>query len=197
MDISTAPIRIMEPAIVERLRLGFPAKDFAIERVPQVLTLTEFGRIARLSPFIGLAWTGFAPDGQTNARTTKGDMRWRLILVFKASNGLETRFKGDTRGLGLDAMVDVAILLLNGAVFDDIGTCQVTSAESVIADGWTDGDLVIAQIDLTVKFSATPRILKLITADDFAQLGITWIIEPAVDGAPEVTDTVEPPQPED
>ena len=191
MDLSTSPIRTMQGPIIDRLRLGFPVKDFTIERVPQVLTLKEFERIARASPFIGLAWTGFKPDGETNARITKGDMKWRLILVFKASSTLETRFKGDAKGIGLDAMVDVAVLLLNGAVFQNIGTSQVTGADSVIADGWTDDNLVIAQVDFTVKFFATPVRLQLVTPEDFLTMGITWAVEPALDGAPDVTDTVD------
>jgi hypothetical protein len=194
MDISHTPIREMEPKIIERLRLAFPAKDFTIERVPQTLSIKEFERLARLAPFIGLAWTGFRPDGTaTNARITKGDMLWRLIIVFKASNSLETRFKGDARGLGLDAMVDVAVVLLNGAVFDGIGTSQVILANSVIADGWSDDSIVIAQIDFSVKFSATPANLALVTPGDFQRLGITWAIEPVLNGAPSVTETIDQP----
>lgn len=194
MDISTTPIRAMETPIVNRLRLAFPSKDFTIERVPQTLTLKEFERLVKSTPFIGLAWTGFRPDGQTNARVTKGDMLWRLILIYKASSTLEARFKGDKLGLGLDAMVDVSIVLLNGAVFDGIGTSQVTSASSVIADGWSDDKIVIAQVDFSVKFTSTPGNLALVTPGDFARLGITWIVEPIDAAAPAVTDLVEPPQ---
>lgn len=191
MDISMMPIRAMEPHIVARLRLGFPSSAFAIERVPQILTLIEFERVVRRSPFIGLAWTGFRPDGQTNGRITKGDMLWRLILVLKASNSLETRFKGDKRDIGLDAMLDLAIVLLNGAVFEDIGTCQVISAASVIADGWTKDDLVIAQVDFSVKFSATIARIGVLTADDFERMGISWTFEPADEEAPSVTNLIE------
>lgn len=190
MDISHTPIRSMEPAIVDRLRLAFPKKTFTIERVPQVMTIKEFDRVAKLTPFIGLAWVGFTPDGQTNARITKGDMLWRLMLIFKASNTLETRFKGDKLDIGLDAMIDVAVVLLNGAVFDDIGTCQVTRANSIIADGWTDDSIAIAQIDFTVKFSATAANLQLRTIHDFERLGITWAVTGGAD-APAVTDLLE------
>lgn len=194
MDLSAAPIRVMEPAIVDRLRLGFPSATFAIERIPQTMTLKEFERVVRTVPFIGLAWTGFRPDGaNTNGRITKGDMLWRLVLVYKASSGFDTRFKGDKRGIGLDAMLDVSVLLLNGAVFDGIGTSQVTLANSVTADGLTDEALVVAQVDFTVKFTATPARLQLVTPEDFARFGITWIVEPEDDAAPDVTDTIDLP----
>lgn len=194
LDLARQPIRTMEPKIVERLRLAFPAHDFTIERIPQTLTLKEFERLARLTPFIGLAWTGFKPDGDNN-RITKGAMLWRLVLVFKASSGLETRFKGDARGLGLDAMVDVSIVLLNGAELPGIGTSHVTLANSVIADGWTDDALVIAQVDFEVRFTSTPGAYKLVDLADIAAIGASWIVEPAVDGAPAPTDDIELPQP--
>ncbi|WP_050746292.1 MULTISPECIES: hypothetical protein [unclassified Shinella] len=186
LDLARQPIRTMEPVIIERLRLAFPQKDFTVERIPQTLTLKEFERLSRLTPFIGLAWTGFKPDGDNN-RITKGAMLWRLVLLFKASNALETRFKGDTRGLGLDAMVDVAMVLMNGAEYPGIGTSHVTLANSVIADGWTDDSIVIAQVDFEVRFTATPATFKLKTLEDFQALGVTWIVNPPEEETPPET----------
>jgi len=175
MQLAYAPIRVMEPAIIERLRLAFPVMDFTIERVPQVMTIKEFERHANQAPFIGLAWTGLKPDS-ASGRILKGQMLWRLILIFKASSGLETRFKGDARGIGLDAMVDVAVALLQGAVFPGIGLCTVTLANSIIADGWSDDQIVIAQVDFAIAFSITPAAFELVTLDDFKTLGVTWAI---------------------
>ncbi len=194
LDLAHQPIRAMEPLIKARLRLVFPEKDFTVERVPQTLTLKEFGRLAPLSPFIGLAWTGFKPDGDNN-RITKGVMLWRLILIYKASSGLEPRFKGDQRGLGLDAMIDVAIVLMNGWTLPGIGSSHVTLANSVIADGWTDDAIVIAQVDFEIRFASTIAAYKILTLEDFATIGATWMVEPAVDGAPEVSDEIQLPQP--
>jgi len=194
LDLAHQPIRAMEPLITERLRLAFPEKVFAIERIPQVLTIKEFERLSRLSPFIGLAWTGFKPDGANN-RITKGVMLWRLVLVFKASSGLETRFKGDQRGLGLDAMIDVAIVLMNGWTLPGIGTSHVTLANSVIADGHSDDAMVIAQVDFEIRFASTIAIYKIFTPEDFVSIGATWAVQPAVDGAPEVSDEIQLPQP--
>lgn len=194
MDLSTLPIDTMETAITDRLRLAFPVRDFTIERVPQVLTIKEFERLSKLSPFIGLAWMAFLPDGTTNARQTKGDMTWRLILINKASSTLETRFKGDKRGIGLDAMVQVSVLLLNGTTFDGIGASQVTRAAAAIADGWSDDAIAIAQVDFKIAFAASPSRLQLVSREDFERLGITWIMEPRDEDAPPVTETVTIPQ---
>ncbi|MGZ2500429.1 hypothetical protein EHI47_14340 [Rhizobium leguminosarum] len=173
MDLAYAPIRKMEPPIVERLRLAFPAKDFSIERIPQTLTIKEFERLVKQAPFIGLAWTGMKPD-PASGRILKGVMLWRLVLVFKASNGLETRFKGDRRGIGLDAMFDVAVALLQAAEIPGVGIATVTSANSVIADGWTDDNVVIAQIDFNVAFQISPAAFQLVTVDDLQRIGVSW-----------------------
>jgi hypothetical protein len=89
-------------------------------------------------------------------------------------------------------MVDVSIVLLNGAGFPGIGKSQVTLANSVIADGWSDDSIVIAQVDFTVSFTATPANFSLKTAEDFQKLGITWIVDPEDEAAPDVTDELEP-----
>jgi hypothetical protein len=182
MDTSLTPIRSQEPLITNRLRLAFPQKTFAIQRVPQVLTIKEFTRYANTSPFIGLAWTGMRPD-PASGRMLQGLMLWRLVMIYKTSSTLEARFKGDARGLGLDAMVDVAMVLLQGVDFKGQGNTAVTGANSIIADGWADDDIAIAQIDFTFSFATTPANLSLMTVDDFTALGITWAIfdDPAAD----------------
>jgi hypothetical protein len=173
MDLAYAPIRRMEPSIVARLRLAFPEKTFAIDRVPQTLTIKEFERITHQAPFIGLAWTGMKPD-PASGRILKGQMLWRLVIVFKASNTLETRFKGDKRGIGLDAMVDVAIALLQAHEIPGVGVATVTGANSVIADGWTEDSVVIAQVDFNVAFQISPAAFQLVTLDDFKRIGVSW-----------------------
>ncbi|WP_375591047.1 hypothetical protein ABWH89_11185 [Hoeflea alexandrii] len=177
MELSLTPIRSQEPLIIERLRLAFPEKTFALERIPQVLSVNEFKRLSKSSPFIGLAWTGMRPD-PASGRMLKGVMQWRLVLIYKASSGLEARFKGDTKGIGLDAMIDVAMVLLQGVSFEGQGHTAVTLANSVIADGWSDDDIAIAQIDFTFSFANTPAPLGLMTVDDFKALGITWEVAP-------------------
>ncbi len=186
IDLSKQPIARMESALVERLRIAFPEKTVGIERVPQTMTLTEFKRLARLSPLIGLAWTGMRNDGDAG-RSVKGRMLWRLILIFKASNGHETRFKGDSKGLGLDAMIDVSIALLHGWTISDVGSVAVTIANSVIADGFLEDDVVIAQVDFEIRFTSPIADYGLLTLDDFRELAVTWDIGP---GADTITDTI-------
>lgn len=184
------PIRNQEPLIIERLRIAFPKKLFAIERVPQALSIKEFNRIARQTPFIGLAWTGMKPDAD-NGRMLKGNMLWRLILINSVSSGLEARFKGDVKDIGMDAMVDVASVLLQGVNFDGQGVTNVTLSNSVIADGWSDDNIAIAQIDFTFSFAYRAAATGKMQLDDFKSLGITW----AINDAPEtIPDEIQLPQ---
>jgi|GEM_PF-934702 len=180
--LDATAIRIMEPAIVERLRMGFPKKFFGIERVPSTLSMTEYKRVLRLSPFIGLSWVGFKKDSDSG-RTLKGIHQWRLTLVVRASSGLEARFKGDHSDVGMDAMVDVATALLQGAVFKDIGNVTVTDAQSVFAQGHEDDDTALVHINFDIAYSAPLGDLKLKTASDFAALQITWLANPEADQA--------------
>ncbi|MBB4955559.1 hypothetical protein H4S14_003598 [Agrobacterium vitis] len=186
MDLSRQPIARMEALIKERLRIAFPARTFSIERVPQTMTLNEFVRLSRLSPFIGLAWTGMKPDGDAGRRLD-GKMLWRLILIYKASNGFEARFKGDAKGLGLDAMVDVSLALLHGWTLPEIGRCAVTLANSVTADGFTDDAVVIAQVDFEIRFAAPVADYGLITLAALKELAVTWALDGSADT---ITDTI-------
>ncbi|WP_319519638.1 hypothetical protein [uncultured Martelella sp.] len=162
------------PLIIERLRIAFPEKTFGIERVPTAMSIKEFNRIARHAPFLGLAWQGMKTGN--DARLLSGTMQWRLYLVCAASSGLEARFKGDARGIGLDAMADVAALVLNGVSFPDAGVISVTGANAIVADGFADDNIAIAQMDFTFSFVASTTELELETAGDFKALGVTWAL---------------------
>lgn len=192
MTYPLMPIHGQQTPIVERLRIAFPARTFTIERVPQVLSINEFRRVVRLAPFIGLAWVGMRPDPAAG-RMLKGVQQWRLILVNKASGGLEARFRGDKFGLGMDAMIDVSAVLLHGMDFRGLGHTAVTAANSVIADGWSDDDIAIAQVDFTFTFAATIAATGLQTPDDFRALGVTWSVSDDED-ADTAGSIINPPQ---
>jgi len=191
MGLTTAPIRTVEPVLTARLRLAFPERTFSLERIPSVLTVKEFERVLRQPPFLGLAFMGIRPD-PNSGREIQAAMRWRLIIVVKASRDFRTRFSGDAHEIGLDAMTDVAVVLLQGASLEGIGATRVTSVEAVYAEGWGDDATVVNQVDFEVAYSASARALKLVTAADFAGLGVTWLNEDNADLAevPEITQEI-------
>lgn len=174
MDLSTSPIRTIEPLIVARLRLAFPEKDFSLDRIPSVLTVKEFEQVLHQPPFLGLSFLGIKADPKSG-RILQASMRWRLVLVVKASRDLRTRFSGDAHEIGLDAMTDVAIALLQGASLPGIGDMRVTSAEAVYAEGWSDDATVLNQIDFEVAYSTSPAPFKLVTVADLQAIGVTWL----------------------
>ncbi|WP_026379365.1 hypothetical protein [Afifella pfennigii] len=180
MDLAASPIRTIEPLLAARLRLAFPQKDFSLERIPAVLTVKEFERVLRQPPFLGLAFLGIKPDANSG-RQLQAKMRWRLILVVKASRDLCTRFSGDAHEIGLDAMTDVAVALLQGAAIEEVGDVSVTSVEAVYAEGWGDDATVVNQVDFEVAFSSSPAAFRLVAADDLVSIGATWLIADSAD----------------
>lgn len=175
MILAETPIRKQEPLIVERMRLAFPKDKFSIERIPVALSLNEFQRITARAPFIGLAFVATQPE-TTNGRQFSGKNQWRLTLISKASNGLEARFKGDRHDIGLDAMLDVAMVLMQGVTFDGEGYTNVTAANAVTIDNFDNDNIALAQLDFTFSFSRAVSSLKLISPDDFKELAITWSV---------------------
>lgn len=179
MNLANAPLRTMEPAIIERLRLAFPAKTFAIERVPSVMTVKEFERVYMAAPFIGLSWTGLR-SAKNNSRQLQAAWEWALTLVYKSAGGPERRYAGDQFGIGHDAMFDVAVALLQGAEIPRIGWATVTGAQAAYAEGHEDQDTVVARIDFEISTTVTPAAFSLKTVDDFSRFGIAWMTgEPA------------------
>ncbi|QRF51643.1 hypothetical protein D4A92_09450 [Rhizobium rosettiformans] len=187
-----ATIRRQEPLIIDRLRQAFPAQTFGIERVPQSLSLTEFKRVVKQAPMLGLAWAGMQPQ-KDSGRQLKGVMQWRLILICRVSSGLEARFKGDRKDIGLDAMTDVALALIHGVTMKPVGVMEVTQAQSLVAEGYADDDIALAQIDFNFSFVTSPADYAISSPESFEQLGITWSVSGS-DGPGAINDTIEPPQ---
>ena len=176
-------IATQDELIAQRLRIAFPEQIFKLERVPTAMTIKEFNRLARMTPFLGLAWQGM--NVGNGARNLAGKMQWRLFLLTATSSTLEARFKGDARGVGLDAMVNVAAALLNGVSFPDAGTLGVTKANAIVADGFTDDNIAVAQVDFDFSFCTSQNDLELETADDFEALGVTWSLAASDDIEPQ------------
>ncbi|EHS51494.1 hypothetical protein PDO_1885 [Rhizobium sp. PDO1-076] len=187
-----APIRRQEPLIRGRLRMVFPEHPFTIDRVPQNLSVGEFRRVVRMTPFLGLAWAGMKPD-DSSGRQLKGDMQWRLILINRVSSGLEARFKGDKQDIGMDAMTDVGMAILHGASFQGVGTTTVTQVSSLIAEGYADDDIAISQIDFTFSFVTSPADFSITSQELFEALDITWSVNGSA-GPGDINDSIQPPQ---
>lgn len=175
MDTQYTPIRAMEPKIIDRLRLVFPTKLFTIERVPPTMSPEEFKSLTRLSPYIGLAFTGFKIDPNAG-RAAKGTWNWSIVFVCKATGNFDRRAKGDIFDLGLDEIMDVAGCILHGVTFDDIGLCSVTSSDVIYSEGWGKDAYVLAHLNIEIQTTMMSGALEIETLEDFAGINATWLM---------------------
>ncbi|KAA6405786.1 hypothetical protein [Candidatus Tokpelaia sp.] len=173
------PIRRMSPVIEERLRLVFPKKLFQIDRAPAIMTVKEYERITRQSPFIGLAFLSIQV-GAASGREMLCQYHWRLICVLKATGRLDRRFKGDARDMGMDDIMDVAIACLHGHSFNELGACEVTSADSVFLESkaaeFADEDTIMAHINFVISSTLSAADLRLTDPEDFKGLNVSWLV---------------------
>lgn len=176
MDVSLMPIRSMAPLIMARLRKVFPENKFQLDRVPSILTLNEFERLTRQSPFLGLAFAGMKPDGASGRRLLC-KYQWRLVIILKATGNFNRRFCGDARDFGLDDLTDVATAILHGHTLPDIGACAVTGLETVYAEGWSDQATVLAHINFEVMTALAAGDLRLETPEDFESIHAVWLLD--------------------
>lgn len=172
-----------------RLRLAFPAAMFAFDVMPALPSKTEFDRLTRRKPFLGLAWAGFKVDEKAG-RTLHGSADWILLVVIDNPDA-RRRFAGDNRGVGLWGMVSAASRLLHGWTIDDIGTVSVTQIDTVVRDDWGDETTAIAAIGLSIPMHPDASFAAE-TLDDFLRLNCVWL-RPAPDGsAPMPADLIDP-----
>ena len=145
-------LKLMPAAIEARLRLGFPESHFQFDLMPYALTLEEFGRTVKRIPFLGLGFSGIAPD-RGNGRFFQGKAKWTLILVTRNAQSAAARFLGDGLGAGLFEMIDAAAGLLQGADIADIGPATITAIDATVADGWTEDGTVLASVDFEIAMN--------------------------------------------
>jgi len=175
MDMSLNPIRSMEPLLLKRLRLGFPQKQFQMERVAPGMDAAEVERLTRQTPYIGLAFSGLRNDASAG-RFVQGVWAWKLVIVCKAVGNFNRRVKGDKFDIGLDDIMDVAATILHGVSLDEIGLVSVVSSDVVYSQGWGDKAIVLAHLDFNVRTNMASGDLKLESFQDFKGINAGWLL---------------------
>lgn len=175
MDTTLMPIRSLSPVIINRLQKVFPKNKFKVERCQPTLSMDEFNRLTRLTPYIGLACCGFRTNPDAGEYLS-GSVLWRLVIVCKASGDYDRRIKGDAFDIGLDDIMDVATVILHGYTFEDIGCCSVEKSEVVYSEGTSRNACVLAQIDFNIQTTITTGSLKLETPEEFHGLKAFWML---------------------
>lgn len=168
------PITAIDEAVEARLRTAFLANRWSFQRVPDPMTLDEFKRLMRATPWLGLGWTDLAASPQ--GRQVQGQLSFSLTICVK-NVGHEARFHGDRQGPGLYVATMVAAALLHGMTIRDVGTIQVTRAASAFAEGFGDASIAIARLTFQVTTSLgdflgavaqLPELKELISGWDLA-----------------------------
>lgn len=175
MDITKTPIRLMAPAIEKRLRKVFPSKYFSLERSQPTMSLEDFSRLTRQAPFVGLAFCGLQTD-QNAGEYLSAVWNWKLVIVAKASGGFDRKVKGDVFDIGLDAIIDVACVVLHGHTFQDIGPCTVGRAEVIYNEGADKNAKILAHVDFQIHTTSAVGALALETPEDFSAIGANWLL---------------------
>ena len=188
----TDPISALHAAIVARLREKLPAKRWTIELVPYALTVEDFKRLMRTTPWIGIAWRGFAPD-KASGRSTAGPLLFTVTVCTK-NTGINGRHLGDAVGPGLYPSAMLVAALLSGLTVRDVGTLRCTAVAPAYADGVGDMDAGLAAIECEAHVDLGDFLADPAALDDFATLVTSWDFTPDGTTEGEPTDTITLPE---
>jgi hypothetical protein len=185
MDVTAAgPLHFMGEAIAARLKLVFPPNQFTHEYVPARLTLTEWRRLTRRTPFVGLGWTGITPDHEAG-RVFEGTAHWIVLLVTKNAGGVAARYQGDRVGAGLFQLIRAASIALQGFTprqpelsWEAASTVLIRDIQSVYSDEWADDEAAVGMISLDVPYQEqiSDDLVAALgqTPGSFGNVSITW-----------------------
>lgn len=184
----TNPIMAIDAAVETRLRGAFEQRRWAFERVPDPMTLQEFTRLLRATPWLGLGWTDLAASAQ--GRQVTGTLSFSLTICVR-NPGAAARFHGDGQGPGLYVATMAAAALLHGMTIPGIGTVQITRAGSAFAEGYAEQQIAISRLTFEVATSLGDFLGAVAALPDLKELVSGWEVEQAEN---EPSDTIDMPQ---
>lgn len=188
----TDPISALHAAIVARLREKLPAKSWMIEPVPWAMTTDDFKRLMKVTPWIGIAWSGLVAD-KAAGRAVAGPLGVTVYVCTKNSR-LSGRYLGDATGPGLYPSTVLVAALLAGLTVPPVGTLRCTGLASAYAEGVGDMDAGLASITFEVHVDLGDFLADHAALDDFATLVTSWDFTPDGTTEGEPTDTTTLPE---
>ena len=146
-------------ALQARLQIVFPPERFQFDFMPPKLSSREWTALVRRPPFIGLGWNELAQKS-TPSRIFTGASTWPVFIVVNNQAGTRNRYLGDAQGPGLFALVQAAIIALNGFRLVDksgepLGSCTVQRAANAFAENWDADGYAMAAVDVSVVTEVT------------------------------------------
>ena len=144
------PITNVALGLMAQLGALFPSGSFELRWVPAVLNVKTWSELFRRGPFVGLGWVGFEATNAASNGGVSGTARFSVFLAVKNSASVSGRYIGDTVGIGLFAMLSVALVGLNRWRMPGVGSVLVQKADHGALDG-ADESLAMAVLDVEVR----------------------------------------------
>ncbi len=189
------PLHFTARALQARLQTVFPATRFDFQFLDGKIGKTQWKRVTRRPPAIGVGWAG-VKAGDWNGEQFGGISQWFVMLLVSNESGPGQRLLGDRASPGLLAMVRAATLALQGFTIANpdtgwaaSGTVQVTSVAALYSDDWTDDAYALAGLELDVAYQET-LIPGQDTINNMDALAIDWRFA-ASPGTSQFSDIVE------
>jgi len=172
--VSPGPLQQTGAALQARLRMVFPERRFVHAWMPPRVGKSDWNRLLRRMPFVGLGWSDADPIKAT-PRLFTGASGWTVFLVTQNVSGARGLYYGDAQGPGLFDMVHAAIAILHGHTIAGVGTVNVRKAGNAFAENWDGDDTAMAAIDLDVGMTlALADAVSGVPETVLSTIGIEW-----------------------
>ena len=173
--IGAGPLFDADAALADRLKLVFPVTQFQHDVMPGKLDRAAWEKLALRAPFIGRVWTGW-PNGRPGTRIFSGRATWQVYLIAGNPRS-EPLFRGDTFGIGLFAMAQVALAAVNGWTVTNLGTWEAGGAQNSVTEEWQAADKGLVVLDASIGLELVDG-AAFAQLDEFLRLGVTWSAPP-------------------
>lgn len=182
----TAPIlSTIEDAIVGRLRWAFESKVRTIEGVPAQLTADELKRVARLTPALLVAF--LTADKGASDRLLDATSSWSVFVVVDNAAGDPARRRGDARGIGAFAMIEVAGMALHGwAPQGATGPLRLARVENLFSDAFAGLGLAVYALTFTLPLELASGLDAEQDIGEFLRLYADWDVPVFGNVGPEI-----------
>lgn len=177
LSLKPGPMDRFAAALEDRLKTVFPPTRFTMDWVPASPSQSQWLRLLRKPPFIGLGWTMIDPVHGGAQRQFIGDITFTVLLAVSNEAGPRNRLLGDKMAPGVMTLAQVAAVILHGHTFADLGTAHVTQIAHASLDGFEAENLGMAQIMLKIPLRiGLADVLDGddLTPDTLSELSIAW-----------------------
>ncbi|GAB0119478.1 hypothetical protein [Acidisoma sp. 7E03] len=174
--LGDGPLHQIQADIRARLETYFPTTKFGHAILPARITDTIWNELVRRTPFIGLAWLGWAAKG--GGKLYRGPVKFALYVVVENPRP-DTIMTGDAaKPIGIYGMAQLAAAVLQGYRTRH-GSLQVTGIGNIFADDWGKKDQAIGGVDFQiddVELTDPPAAAEI---DEFLRMQNDWDIDGA------------------